>query len=214
MLFLYKSLLEASDSHYEVLESFVFFLWSHSEFNQLHSLYSEFLSERYPSLPEHLPFSSGFFNDGGLSSQVSFRSYDEFRNTRIENYPITPPSESFGLESPSQDFEMNSLSRVLNNYSFNDSNSDVSDISCEYFGDGSNFYCDSCNHPVFECDCCQRCHYFPLDCVCNPKSLKAFNCNEYNTGYCSSSDDCFSNGFGTDNEYNYISDCKYYCFYL
>ncbi|KAF0528710.1 hypothetical protein F8M41_013011 [Gigaspora margarita] len=184
---------------------------SHSEFNQLCDLFTEFLSERYPSLPEHLPFSSGFFDDSSLPSQVSFRDFDELHNAHPESYPITPPPESFGLESSSQDFEMNSLSYVLDNYGFNDSNSDVSEFSCEYFGGGSNFYCDSCNHPVFECVCCWHCHYSPLDCICNPKSLKAFNCDKYNTGYCSSSDDGFSNGFGTDNKYDYNSDCKYYC---
>ncbi|KAF0528722.1 hypothetical protein F8M41_013023 [Gigaspora margarita] len=139
----------------------------------------EFLSERYPTLLEHLPFSSGFFDDSSLPSQVSFCDFGELHNAHSEGYSITPPSESFGLESSSQDFEMNSLSYILDNYGFNDSNSDVSEISCEYFG----------------------------DCVCNPKSLKAFNCDKYNTIYCSSSDDGFSNGLGTDNEYDYNSDC-------
>ena len=100
-LFLYKSLLKSSDSHYEVLESFVLYLWNHSEFNQLHNLYAEFLSERFPSMPEHLPFSARFFDDGVLSSQTSFRGYDESRNSHPENYPISPSPESFGLESSS-----------------------------------------------------------------------------------------------------------------
>ncbi|KAF0339059.1 hypothetical protein F8M41_016400 [Gigaspora margarita] len=150
-----------------------------------------------------------------LTSQVSFRDFDELRNARSEGYPITPPSESFGSESSFQGLKMNSLTRTLIDYGFdNDSNPDAPEVevSCEYFGGSSSFYCDSCNHPTFECVCCWRCHYSPMDCICNPKFSKVFNCDEYNTGYCSSSDDGFSNGLGTDNEYNYNSDCKYYCF--
>ncbi|KAF0538424.1 hypothetical protein F8M41_007830 [Gigaspora margarita] len=130
-LFLYKSLLVSSDSRYKVFESF-----------------------RYPTLLKHFPFLSGFFDESGLSLQVSFRSYDELFNTCSENHPVTPPPESFGLEFSSQGFRMNSLAQVLSNYGFDNSNSDVFEISCEYFGGSSNFYCDSCNHPVFEYVCC------------------------------------------------------------
>ncbi|CAG8614231.1 6530_t:CDS:2 [Gigaspora rosea] len=188
-LFLYKSLLESSDSRYKVLESFVLFHWSHSEFNQLHSLYSGFLSEHYLSLPEHLPFSSRFFNDSNLSSQVSFCSYNEFRNTCIEDL-------DYGFD--------------------NNSDNDISELeysnipSCEYLDDNPSFYCKLCNYPTFDCVCCWHCHYPPIECTCDIKAPKFFNCDEYNTSYCSSDDDNQINGFDSDYDCDYYSEYKYY----
>ncbi|KAF0506056.1 hypothetical protein F8M41_019228 [Gigaspora margarita] len=222
-LFLYKSLLVSSDSHYEVLESFVLFLWNHSEFNLLHDLYSEFLSLHYPTLPEHLPFSSEYFNDSNLTSQVSFRDFDELRNAHSEGYPITPPSESFESESSSNDSEMHSLSQALENYRFDDSNSDI-EISCEYMDNNPQFYCGTCEYPSFECVCCRHCNSTPFDCSCDFSLNKVldkpidskFVCNScynpcYNSSFCircnifidcDSSDSYFSDNNSLEFDYN------------
>ncbi|CAG8630343.1 13883_t:CDS:2 [Gigaspora rosea] len=140
-LFLYKSLLETSDTRYEN-----FYL-------------------RLSNFDGASSFSSGFFNDSGLSSQVFFHVLDKSRNAFSESYLVPPSSESFRSRD--------SLPRALVNYSFdNSSDSNISKLeytnipTCEYLDDNPSFYCDLCNYPTFDCVCCWYCHYPPIECTC------------------------------------------------
>ncbi|CAG8704493.1 20918_t:CDS:2, partial [Gigaspora rosea] len=84
-----------NESRYEVLESFVLYLWNKLEFDSFDLYYKDFLSSHYPSPPKHLPFSLEFFDINGsipkISSGCDDLSYDsDFK----DNSPFIPSQHS------------------------------------------------------------------------------------------------------------------------